>query len=616
MPAISRSWLYPLLAWLLAVLAPTTGLAEPSAAELAASYRFLVAERTAGGILYTASAGDLKGRQLPLSFHDSAAYWGEHACASADCTVVDIFDPQTFTLLPRTSNGGDLQTERVNAHNGINIYDGATWQIAVMLGSRINHLSPPSGQDAYALASNQNLLLRAGHSGESRHPVPTETRAVTNGPVFVYNGQRMTDPRQVYSFRMLPRTWLSLDPFAGTPYARFVSTTGLPPHDPAYQPGVVSWTDWKPITGENAWAAFIGPLQAAWLHFCHGNQNAHIPLQDLAVQNALAVLPAFAAMQSPLGGVFYAPAGTVANQGEQLVDPHFVAVENNISLYAGLQNLRTSLEAIRQRDRQLSPAEQTTIDAALRLCAAMIHGGEIGEGRRTDGLLAFFKNVAWQGGEFVQGGTVDSTQAAARWQPSLSPKAVDVNTWGIAALGPATIDEWFGFGAAYRNWQQVKSWGGYGRGSTLWGVGFSDQDGNGIAADGNFRQGIVSVEWTAGAITSVRAMIDHYQTVPPASPHHDAAQRFVEDLRHNERSMLAAMENLRVASYTKAVFNGMPNDYDKLFNLSTNPYLYASRRYFIPFGWYANPIPSTCATAWMLMVANGYNPFLPGGGLH
>lgn len=615
MPAISWSWSPLRLVWLLAILAPTAGLADPLPAELAAGYRFLVVERSAGGILYTATAGDLRNRQLPLSFYDSAAYWGEHVCASADCTVVDVFNPQTFTLLPRASNGGDLQTERVNTHNGINIYDGATWQIAVMLGSRINRLPIPSGQDAYALASNQNLLLRAGHSGESRHPVPAETRAVTNGPVFVYNGQRITEPRQAYSFRMLPRTWLSRDPFAETPYARLISATGLPPHDPAYQTGVISWTDWKPITGENAWAALIGPLQAAWLHFCHGNTNAHIPFQDLAVQNALAVLPTFAAMQSPLGGVFYAPAGTVANQGEQLVDPSFVAVENNISLYAGLQILRSTLETIRQLDHQLSPAERATIDEALWLCAAMIHGGEIGKERRTDGLLAFFKNFAWQGGEFVQGGTVDSTQVATRWQPSLSPKAVDVNTWGIAALGPATLDEWFGFGAAYRNWQQVKGWGAYGRGTTLWGVGFSDQDGNGIAADSAFHQGIISVEWTAGAITSVRAMIDYYRAVPPASPHHDAAQRFAEELRHDERSMLTAMEHLRVANYIQAGFNGTPDDYEKFFNLSSNPYLYANKRYFIPFGWYANPIPSTCATAWMLMVADAYNPFLPGGGL-
>jgi hypothetical protein len=43
------------------------------------------------------------------------------------------------------------------------------------------------------------------------------------------------------------------------------------------------------------------------------------------------------------------------------------------------------------------------------------------------------------------------------------------------------------------------------------------------------------------------------------------------------------------------------------------PYLYASRRYHIPFGWVANPLPSTAATAWMIMLANSYDPFGYGG---
>jgi hypothetical protein len=43
------------------------------------------------------------------------------------------------------------------------------------------------------------------------------------------------------------------------------------------------------------------------------------------------------------------------------------------------------------------------------------------------------------------------------------------------------------------------------------------------------------------------------------------------------------------------------------------PYVYASRRYAIPFGWYANPLPSTCATAWVLMLAAGFDPFGYGG---
>ena len=67
-------------------------------------------------------------------------------------------------------------------------------------------------------------------------------------------------------------------------------------------------TDWKPITGENAWAFLIGPLQVAHLNYGKG---AAIPFDDLALQNALDVLPTFAALQSAVGAVFYAPAGTI-----------------------------------------------------------------------------------------------------------------------------------------------------------------------------------------------------------------------------------------------------------------------------------------------------------------
>ncbi|WP_306549492.1 hypothetical protein [Desulfobulbus sp.] len=607
-----------LLALLPTLLAGPQPAALAGSTDLEASYRFLTSDRAAGGILYTATAGKLQGRRLPLSFYDSAAYWGEHVCAAADCAVVDVYNPHTYTLTPAPSVAGDLQTERVNTHNGANIYDAAAWQIAVMLGRAINGLSAPTGEDVYALASNQNMLLREGHSGDSSHPTPNEIKAVTAGSVFVYNGQRVDDPRRAYSFRMTPRSWLSKDPFAGTPYSRHLTLANPPADNKEYQPGKVSWTDWKPITGENSWALLLGPLQAAALHYQIEKKSTFVPFHDPALGNALAMLPTFAAMQSSLGAVYYAPAGTVANQGDQLVDPYFVAVENNISLYAGLQVLQSVLQTTLRQEKGLSPTDRASIEAALQLSGAMIHGGNIGtpdKPRASDGLLAFFKNAAWRDGEFVQGGRADAPGAASRWQPSLETKAVDVNTWGIAALGGEQIDAWFGFGAGYRNWSQVKRWGGYGKGTTLWGVGFSDQDGNGIDPDGNFRQGVLSVEWTAGAVTMVRSLIAHYQAIADASPNYAQARQFVESLRQDEQSMLAAMETLRADTYASADFNGKPNNYNKLLPLSTKPYLYASKRYFIPFGWYANPLPSTCATAWMIMIKNNYNPFLPGGGL-
>lgn len=603
------------LGGLLGVLTLANGHATD--AELAASYNFLVSERGTGdGILYTGTAGKLRGRQLPLSFAGSPEYWGEYVCRlpGKTCAVVDVYDPYTSSLTPEKSIAGDLQTERINTHSGSNIYDAATWQIAVMLGHVEHGFALAGGRNPYDLVRNQNELLQEGHNGKSSHLGTSENRAVTIGTVFVYNGQAVTDPQQAYAFRMLPGNWLSADPFTGTRYAQQITTRGLPVPNSEYQPGMVTWTDWKPISGENSWAFFIGPLQAAYLHYLVDQKKSFVPLQDPAVRSALALLPTFALMQSPSGGVYYAPAGTVMNQGDQLVNPYEVSVENNISLYAGLTLLRSTLQAIKTHKHNIAAPDILILTEALQLINAMIDGGTIGKDRATAGLLAFMRHLAWQDGEFVQGGIADDPAQRTKWLPSHGPKAVDVNTWGIAALGAQRIDGWFGFGAAYQNWQKVKQWGAYGRGKILWGVGFSDQDGNGIDAGGNYREGILSAEWTAGAITMVRSMISHYQQMVNDPTNSGQADQYVDKLRKEEQSMLAAMDNMRLNTFARATFPGQPPNMAQLLPpRQTSPYLYASKRYLIPFGWYANPLPSTCATAWMIMVHGGYNPFVYGG---
>jgi len=213
----------------------------------------------------------------------------------------------------------------------------------------------------------------------------------------------------------------------------------------------------------------------------------------------------------------------------------------------------------------------------------------------------------------VQGGLANDPTQKNAWMPTLQPKAVDVNTWGIAALGAKKIDEWFGFGAAFNNWQKVKGWGGYGLGKELWGVGFSNQDGNGIAADGNYRQGIMSAEWTAGAIVAVRNMVEYYKSIPTSSSDYANAQKYLPMLQADEKTMLRGLNQLRIDKYAAAGFPETPKDFNKLVTLGKGSYLYASKRYMIPFGWYANPLPSTCSTAWVVMVANGFDPLRYGG---
>jgi len=598
------------LSWLLACSAQAR--VASNLEELAGTYEYLVSYRdTHNGALYRATEGPLAGLALPYSFLDTEQYWGEYVCRQpgVSCAVSDYYDPQDYAIKARGGPGAVLQTERVNVHSGTNIYDAATWQIAVMLGAVTNHFGNLLDLDAYKLASSQNQVL--GQATHTRN-VLTGSRATTAGSRYVYNGTRIVDPRSAYAFRMTAPVWLAPDPLKDDArYARLITVEGLPTDNPLYKTGHVSWTDWKPITGDNAWAFLVGPLQAAYIHFVMGSSNRSVPFSDRSVQNAISVLTAFAAMQSASGAVYYAPAGTLENQGGRTASQYVVSTENNLSLFAGLKILKATLNDELAGSPALSIGEKNQIVSATRLIDTMLSGGDLPDKRPTKGLREFLRSHAWHDGEFVTGGFANEPGAKDEWRPMLEPRAVDVDTWGVASLGAAQIDAWFGFGAAYRVWDGLKSWGAYGEGRTLSGVGYSDRDSNGKGPEGKFRAGVLSGEWTAGAIIMIRNMISHYQTIPRSAAQAAQAQAFVSKLRADEDAMIAGVQKLRYRQYIRANIPGKPDDYANLIvePAHSEPYLYASRRYLIPFGWYANPIPSTAASAWAIMVADRYDPF-------
>ena len=584
--------------------------------QLQDSYEFLVRPRGEGGALFEFSLANESGgkdRYLqPASFLDSAAYWALHVCAGSRerCAVHDTYSPGDHQLTPSLGEAGTLQIERVNAHNGANIYDIATWQIAVVLGASRGNLQSP--ERAYTLTQGLPQILRLGGLLHDVAAAPGAKRAVTVGNTFVYNATPILEGRRAYAFRALAPEWIARDPLMDSPYASWITSGNLPTSNAAYETGRITWSDWKPITGENAWAFLIGPLQAAFLHYVVQLRQPHVPFADLAVQNALDILPTFAAMQSALGGVYYAPSGTSGNAGAP-VSPYEVSVENNLSLHAGLRIFRATLESMQAGGVALSDADRVRFDEALRLIGTMIAGGNLGSGRRTDGLLSFFRKAAWQDGGFVQGGLANDPAQSHAWVPSAGARAVDVQTWGIAALGAGQIDDWFGFGAAFEMWRRLKTWGAYGVGKDIRGVGYSDHDGNGVGPDGTYRQGVLSAEWTAGAINAVRNMIRAYGAYQSSSPRYAAAQAYVAALTQDERAMRIGLDSLRFDRYVAGDFPGKPRDYGRLLAGTTKPYLYASRRHQIPFGWYANPLPSTAATAWAVMISYGYDPFGIGG---
>lgn len=579
----------------------------PAAADSRATWDYLVTLRSPqGGALYHPE-GAHAGVAFPYSYLDSANYWGVEVCggeasrAAANCGITDRFDPRDSTLRPPVSAAGNRQYERVSAHHGTNLYDAATWQIAVMLGAVRQGYG--AAADAHRLAGNVTRLLTDRDSLGLPAEATIGQRATTRGQLHRYGEEAIRDPERAFVYRMGAAGWLVGDPLAGSAWDPLIRAEGLPLGNPRYQAGLISWPDWMPVTGENAWAHLLGPLHTAYLNHVEQRGGTHVPASDPALRHAIAMLPAFAALQLPIGGIRYAPTGEQAGAGVDAANPWFVSVENNFSAYAGLEVLRGTLRQALGHESALTAKERASIEDALAQLQVMIDGGRFDDGRETAGLLGFFRKHAWRDGEFVQGGLANDPRRKDPWVPVLSPRAVDVTTWGIAALGADRIDEWFGQGAALRSWESLKRWGGYGQGTTLRGVGYSDRDGNGIDERGEFRQGVLSGEWTAGAILAVRELQRHYA----------ADSDKVAALRADEQGLLAGLLSLRYDHYLIEDFPGKPKRYPELVKPHGKPYLYASRRHYIPFGWYANPLPSTASTSWAIFIENRFNPFHHGG---
>ena len=94
-------------------------------------------------------------------------------------------------------------------------------------------------------------------------------------------------------------------------------------------------------------------------------------------------------------------------------------------------------------------------------------------------------------------------------------------------------------------------------------VGFSNQDGGGIDASGNYRNAVLSAEWSYGAITMVREMLAHYR-LPTGNPQYDQrAREFRKILERDEYTMLAAMEKLQLKNYTQTAFPGQPSKFKR-----------------------------------------------------
>lgn len=553
--------------------------------------KFLVSDK-----ILTASKDKLP---VPLSYYignkeNIAAYFGDYVCKTATpestCSVVDELYKAPYAILgaglpPENGTAQELseaqaQIERTDMLYGADIYDTATWQIALALAYKNGSLEKSRAE---SLINNQNKRIQNA-----------ENRATDKLFQYGYN-IAIPNPLMAFTFRMLATDFHNKDPFYQSRYQAYV--TPLAPQELAalakgdkqhrnadYFKYVTTWSDWKPITGENAWAQLIGPLQAEDLL-----KEGKVPANSAILTNAINSLYAFSAMQSASGGLYYAPGGSEGNQGP--IPEGEISLENNFSVLGGLQIL----------DHVLKKTEQTAqVKAAQESVKILLYGGKTVNNFTSKGLLSFIYNHGFdksKGIFYTHGAAINPS--IDEWQPDNSGKpasmAVDVNTWGIAALGVETVDHWYGEGSALKIWNQVKEKGGYFNNGQLWGVGYTLN---------NAEDKIMSTEWTAGAINAVNVMIQYYEKKGVD----------VAGLKDDLMKMEAGIAHLRNDRY---LGSGFDNETPKENFMALEPeagyaYLYASKRFAIPFGWNANSLPSTTSNAWVIMnkiSPQGYNPF-------
>lgn len=529
---------------------------------------------------------------------DIANYFGDFICTiENNCTVIDriqisprVLSNSEFNVGPDQRIESDSQIERVTIRYGTDIYHGALWQIALALAAKNGLLNQ---ERASQLIENELEVIRS-----------PSNRAIDS---FRYgNNIIVNNPESAFSFRWLSRDWFNQDPFLNSRFQDYITSDFNfsdaakfdPLHrDPSFYQSAITWSDQKPLLGKNAWAQLIGPLQAELIL-----TNGAISISSLALRNAMVSLPTFSALQAGIGAFYLSPAN-IQTQG--VFSDGEISIEDNFSVLAGLQILKRILLGVEQTPEVI---------LALGYIDIMLYGGTTVNGFETLGLLSFIYNGAFDAktGLFYSSGVALIPSSINDWQPNLTINSsfavVRTNLWGIAALGINTINNWFGQNTVANIWQSLRNRGGYYYNQQFWGMGYSLNN-NPVPSNSidSQSENIMSTESTTAAINMLNSFIAFDETQGINS----------SELQQDLFAMQQHICNLRNDQYINANFNGaIPQEFFiRVPESMGQAYLYASKRFILPFDWNANPLASLSATAWVVINYFQFNPLQYLGGL-
>ena len=406
-----------------------------------------------------------------------------------------IAEKDKSAVYSRMESSGALKgsIERTITHEGMDIYDGAVYQIVLSMAGGKDNLDQASLADKYYWQGSvgDTWNIRAGYPINTFVYDPKAPESVSSDMSKL--GERG------FIFRIIDADgkYLVTDPLDGKE-----SLAGFPDNDRLH------WVDWKPVAGENAWVV-IAAMQiyhkkyfdAAKGQYAGDPQSVELKLSRELARAALM-------LQSPIGGIRMAPLGThrTINEGEKkyFTDKNWwynhISTENNISWYAAFRML------YKVTGEEKYKKAMDAIEGYLRFV--------------WDQKQGFF----YQGAYFKEG----------QWVPSRENFALDVQTWSLACIGPKNLDAWLGEGQAWRIWQAGRQHSGvFNAQGSLSGVGYTDEHDR------------ISVEWSAGAMVALAELSDYYKTTKPdwameADKDKSSMRQSMETLHFNISQSLAA----------------------------------------------------------------------------
>jgi len=297
------------------------------------------------------------------------------------------------------------------------------------------------------------------------------------------------------------------------------------------------------------------------------------------VQLGISIIPALLALQGEPGLLFHCPWGAKIFPPDPDEGAN-VSNENNFSGYASIDAL---WQALTNYSKGTSDEElQWALTSLTMLRTGLQKWFAADTILSVKGQLPNGDQVVPQGGHYNASGwfpvPIDTTGGLA----------VDCQTWGMTVLGQPMMDGKYGHGFAYGIWQNAKKYAGYYKGETLCGVGYTDLANlNGSSIPVN---DIWSAEWTFGAINMAQVLSQQYADAGDATR--------AADLLADAQSML----------------NQVTLPWPQGLRFPDGSYVYANKRFFIPWGWFSNPISALCSTGWSVMQDRNFDPFHWGGG--